>query len=56
MNLLNALYYFSYSVDNSDLKMTNGNIEDTESERVRLRKEVNEMRKAKQQAEDHAHK
>lgn len=34
--------------------MTNGNIEDSETERVRLRKELSDMRKAKQNAEDHA--
>lgn len=50
------MHYFSYSVDNTDVKITNGNIEDTESEHVRLRKEVTEMKKAKQQAEDQAHK
>ncbi|CAH2094384.1 unnamed protein product [Euphydryas editha] len=32
----------------------NGNVEDAESERLRLRKELTDMRKAKQSAEEHA--
>ncbi|XP_049877941.1 uncharacterized protein LOC126375135 isoform X2 [Pectinophora gossypiella] len=34
--------------------VTNGNMEDAETERLRLRKDVADMRKAKQNAEDHA--
>lgn len=34
----------------------NGNVEDAETERLRLRKELTDMRKAKQSAEEHAHK
>ncbi|XP_053613635.1 uncharacterized protein LOC128677074 isoform X2 [Plodia interpunctella] len=38
----------------SNENKSNGNIEDGETERVRLRKEVADMRRAKQHAEDHA--
>ncbi|XP_013183507.2 uncharacterized protein LOC106129474 isoform X2 [Amyelois transitella] len=40
-------------LESNEIK-TNGNIEDAEAERLRLRKEVADMRKAKQNAEDHA--
>ncbi|KAM3962516.1 uncharacterized protein ACR2FA_003421 isoform 2-T2 [Aphomia sociella] len=41
-------------LDSNDTKITNGNIEDVDAERLRLRKEVADMRKAKQNAEEHA--
>ncbi|XP_004921885.1 uncharacterized protein LOC101739665 isoform X2 [Bombyx mori] len=37
-------------------KLTNGNIEDAETECIRLRKEIAEMRKAKQNSDEHAFK
>ncbi|XP_075982653.1 uncharacterized protein LOC142980927 isoform X2 [Anticarsia gemmatalis] len=41
-------------LETNENKISNGNIEDGDSERVRLRKELAEMRKAKQNAEDHS--
>lgn len=43
-------------LETNESKSTNGNIEDSDAERVRLRKEVVEMRRAKQNAEEQAHK
>ncbi|CAH0756151.1 unnamed protein product [Diatraea saccharalis] len=43
-------------LDNNDSKTTNGSTEDSEAERVRLRKELAETRRAKISAEDHAYK
>lgn len=37
-------------------KLTNGNLEDAETECIRLRKEIAEMRKAKQNSDEHAFK
>lgn len=47
---------FVNRIDSNENKITNGNYEDAETERLRLRKEVAEMRKGKQNAEEHAHK
>ncbi|KAG6465746.1 hypothetical protein O3G_MSEX015365 [Manduca sexta] len=41
-------------LDPNDNKLTNGNVEDGDAERLRLRKELAEMRKAKTNAEEHA--
>lgn len=41
-------------LESNETKLTNGNVEDAEAERLRLRKEVADMRKAKQNAEEHA--
>ncbi|XP_059058220.1 uncharacterized protein LOC131851709 isoform X3 [Achroia grisella] len=41
-------------LEHNETKMMNGNVEDVEAERLRLRKEVADMRKAKQNAEEHA--
>ncbi|XP_072930090.1 uncharacterized protein [Epargyreus clarus] len=41
-------------MDSTDTRMMNGNMEDPETERLRLRKEIAEIKKAKQQADDHA--
>ncbi|XP_046971523.1 uncharacterized protein LOC124538489 isoform X1 [Vanessa cardui] len=43
----------SSGYDPNDNRM-NGNVEDADSERLRLRKELTDMRKAKQSAEEHA--
>ncbi|CAH2045768.1 unnamed protein product, partial [Iphiclides podalirius] len=40
--------------DSNENRMTNGNNEDAETERLRLRKEIEDMRKAKQSSEEHA--
>ncbi|CAG4931486.1 unnamed protein product [Parnassius apollo] len=40
--------------DSTENRITNGNVEDAEAERLRLRKEVDNMRKAKQCSEEHA--
>ncbi|XP_045537819.1 uncharacterized protein LOC106721541 isoform X1 [Papilio machaon] len=40
--------------DTSENRITNGNIEDAETERLRLRKEIENIRKAKQSSDEHA--
>uniref|UniRef100_A0A2A4J5U8 Uncharacterized protein n=1 Tax=Heliothis virescens TaxID=7102 RepID=A0A2A4J5U8_HELVI len=41
-------------MESNDNKISNGNVEDADAERMRLRKELADMRKAKQNAEDHS--
>ncbi|XP_026734542.1 uncharacterized protein LOC113498646 isoform X2 [Trichoplusia ni] len=41
-------------IESNEHKITNGNAEDADAERMRLRKELADMRKAKQNAEDHS--
>lgn len=43
-------------LDLNETKLTNGNIEDPDAERIRLRKELADMRKAKQAVEENSHK
>ncbi|XP_022817618.1 uncharacterized protein LOC111350327 isoform X1 [Spodoptera litura] len=40
--------------ESNENKISNGNVEDADAERMRLRKELADMRKAKQNAEDHS--
>ncbi|KAF9823943.1 hypothetical protein SFRURICE_013480 [Spodoptera frugiperda] len=41
-------------LESNENKISNGNVEDADAERMRLRKELADMRKAKQNAEDHS--
>lgn len=43
-----------FSLETNENKISNGNIEDSDAERLRLRKELADMRKAKQNAEEHS--
>lgn len=45
---------FSNSLESNENKISNGNVEDADAERMRLRKELSDMRKAKQNAEEHS--
>lgn len=47
---------FLNSLESNENKISNGNVEEIDAERMRLRKELADMRKAKQNAEEHSYK
>ncbi|KAH9630791.1 hypothetical protein HF086_001019 [Spodoptera exigua] len=49
-----SLNYITNSLESNENKISNGNVEDADAERMRLRKELADMRKAKQNAEEHS--